>query len=153
MLDQAKAFLNALSENADVRAYMADYALPEGMDKEEGLIAVAAHFGYEITKEDLIKACEKHTGELDAARQAAEKEVEELSMDDLDKVAVGDGSYVGVANCLGTPTPAVYVEDIELGEKHENCKFSYRDRENCWLGDACDITFMGYIDYVCRNEY
>ena len=148
----AAQFLKALSESAEIKAYLQHYTLPEGMDNEDGLVAVAAHFGYEISKEELVKAFDKKAEKLDSARQAAEKAISELSLDDLDNVAGGDGVYVGVANCLGTPTPAVYVEE-ELGEKHDNCRFSFRDKENCWLEDACDITFMGYLDYVCNNKY
>jgi hypothetical protein len=42
----AKEFLEALNEGAEILAYMEEYQLPEGKDKEDGLVDVAAHFGY-----------------------------------------------------------------------------------------------------------
>ena len=137
--NKAELFLDALRENAEVRAYMADYAIPEGMDKENGLIAVAAHFGYEITKEELEAALEKQAGVLDAARQAAEAAVEELSVDDLDNVAGGGG--VGVAN-----------QGLKKPEKeNDECKSTYQDAENCWYNDGCDNVNNMYTDYLCNH--
>ena len=129
--NQVEQFLKALSENEEVRAYRADYALPEGVEKEDALVDIAAHFGYEITKDDLVKACEKQAGELAAVRQVAEKEVRELSVNDLDNVAGG-----GI---------------IDVKKEHDECRANYKNEENCWLVDGCDINIYMYTDYLCNT--
>lgn len=141
---KAGLFLDALSENAEIQAYLQGYALPEGVDKDDALLDIAKHFGYEITKEELAGEAAQRRETLDTARQTAEKEVEELSADDLDKVAGGSG--IGVANCLGTP------KTVEFNEgDYPDCKYTYKDKENCWLNDACDCAIYMYEDYNCNS--
>ena len=132
--NKAEQFLADLSKNAEIRKYMEDYTIQEGTEKEEALADVAAHFGYEITKEDLVKAIEKQAAERDEARQAAEREVVELSTDDLDTVAGG-----GI---------------LEKNKHNDDCDFTYKDGENCWFTDACDNAIIIYVLYKCHlSEY
>ena len=130
--NKAEQFLTDLSKNAEIRKYMENYTIPEGTEKAEALADVAARFGYEITKEDLMKAIEKQASELDDSRQAAEKEVVELSTDDLDTVAGGALLSKG-----GEP-------------EHIDCKETFKDKENCWYNDGCDYAFNMYDDYHCN---
>ncbi len=39
---------------------------------------------------------------------------------------------------------------VSSGKKdHENCRDTYRDRENCWLNDGCDVLHQKYDTYSC----
>ena len=126
MRSKAEKFLNALSENAEIQAFLKDYTLPEGTDKEEALVEIAQRFGYDITREELAQAFEARSQAIEAAGQVAEKAAEELSADQLDHVAGGlHGNY--------------------------ECETSYNDRENCWYDDACDFAFTMYSGYLCSK--
>jgi len=49
------------------------------------------------------------------------------------------------------------LSDEELGEvaggkDHSECKDTYKDRENCWFNDGCDIVNHHYKDYKCHYD-
>lgn len=122
--NQAKQFLDALSGNAEIREYMKAHALPEGAAKEDALVDVAAHFGYAITKEDLAKEVARRSEAADAARKTAEKEIKALSDNELDSVAGG--------------------------KDHSNCHDTFKNFENCWWEDGCDVAYNQYPTYICH---
>ena len=126
--NKAELFLNAMNEDEKIQAFMKDYTLPEGMEKEDALVEIARRFGYEITKEELLQASEARCKAIEAAGQAAKEAVEELSIDQLDMVAGGK-------------------------KYNDDCNDTYKDKENCWLTDGCDVSYIGYSDYRCKRLY
>ncbi|MBR5338300.1 MAG: hypothetical protein IK152_09980 [Lachnospiraceae bacterium] len=36
------------------------------------------------------------------------------------------------------------------GKDHDNCKDTFKDRENCWFNDGCDIIINSYDGYKCH---
>ena len=114
-----------MNKDGEIRAYLQDYTLPEGMKKEDAMVEIARHFGYDITKEELIESSRARCKALEEAGQAAEKAVEELSVDQLDSVAGG--------------------------KDNENCKDTFKDQENCWWEDGCDVNYNTYSGYNCNK--
>lgn len=49
-----------------------------------------------------------------------------------------------------------HLDDSELaqvaGGLPTKCKHSFLDKENCWLTDACDLAFLNYRNYKCKNN-
>ena len=45
-------------------------------------------------------------------------------------------------------------DELELvsgGKKdHKNCRDTYRDRENCWINNGCDVLNQKYDTYSCQ---
>lgn len=42
------------------------------------------------------------------------------------------------------------LEQVAGGGDHPDCKSSFKDRENCWFNDACDVINKKYSDYKCH---
>lgn len=126
MKNNATEFLNAINENEEIRKYMESYVLPEGVAKEDALVEVAAHFGFELTKEELEEAARLRQEELKAAASDAEAAISELSLDQLDQVAGG-------------------------GDRPD-CSSSYENKENCWFSDGCDHIVNHYSEYECHHS-
>ena len=124
MKNSAREFLKAINENAEIREYMKAHALPEGAAKEDALADVAAHFGFEFTKEDLLEASRCIKDELKAAASEAEAAIKEIPLDQLDMVAGG--------------------------KDHSNCKDTFKNFENCWWEDGCDVALNNYVTYLCH---
>ena len=132
MKNNAKEFLDAISENQELREYLEKSQIPEGMKKEDCLLAAAEKFGYAVTKEELEEALRCKKEELKAAVADAEEAVREIPMDELDTVAGGG------------------ILDKSDKRDHEDCKFTFKDKENCWYSDGCDLALIEYHDYICN---
>ena len=116
-MTNAEKFLQALTENEEIRKYLSENALEEGTSKEDGLVAVAEKFGYDITKEELIKAFNERAAQIKASKTEAEDA--ELKIEDLEAAAGGKG--------------------------HSSCKDTYKnEKENCWSTDRCDLIVECY---------
>lgn len=146
----AVKFLEELSENAEVREFYGAYRQPEGADKEDGILAVAEHFDYHFTKEDLKAAMDTMAERSKAARQAAEAAVTSLSADDLDAVAGGNKTVNGKEVNVCDQTGACFYGEL-LGSPE--CADTYVDEENCWSNDGCDVVYNKYSGYSCHINY
>ena len=113
------------------REYMKNNAPAQGIGEDEALVTVAEHLGYEITKEDLARAVAQREEEIRTVRKAAENTVQELSFDDLDNVAGGGSDYTE--------------------KKHDKCKDTYLQSDNCGWEDRCDYAFNMYSDSLCNT--
>ena len=114
-MTNAEKFLQALTENEEIRKYLSENALEEGTSKEDGLVAVAEKFGYDITKEELIKAFNERAAQIKASKTEAEDA--ELKIEDLEAAAGGQ----------------------------TKCKDTYKnEKENCWSTDRCDLIVECY---------
>lgn len=143
----AKGFLKALNENPEILDYLKQYQLPEGRDKEDGIIDVAAHFGYAFSKDELIGEIKQLRDASAAAGEAAKTAVQEMKPEELDAVAGGktykegdvtECDYTGV--CWGVPI---------IREK--NCQYTFIPKENCWHNDACDFSYRWYDQNRCDS--
>lgn len=124
MKNSAGEFLNALREDEEIRKYMKGCVLPEGTAREDALADVAAHFGYEVTKEELAEAIRSKEEALKAAAAETEAGIRKIPLDDLDQVAGGK-------------------------KEHEECEDTFKNFENCWWEDGCDVALNVYPRYIC----
>lgn len=146
MKNSAVEFLNAIHEDPEIRKYMKGCALPEGTAKEDALVDVAAHFGYEITKEELEEAARRRQEELIAASSEAEAAIRELQPDELDQVAGGEVIIRDETSEAGTikGRPKKWLPE---------CEVTYEHAENCWWDDGCDAAFNIYTHYICKYNW
>jgi len=118
-------FLKALKEHESAEEMIRKYPEPETAEDRIRIYAqIAGEMGHDVSEEDLkeyVAAKEKHLREK---AEAASEEIQELPADDLSSVAGGKG--------------------------HSNCKDTYKDKENCWVNDACDIVNHHYKGYQCH---
>ena len=42
------------------------------------------------------------------------------------------------------------LEKVAGGKDHPECKDTFKDRENCWVNDACDAVYNEYDKYYCH---
>ena len=87
--------------------------------------AVAKELGYDLTAEELTA----YIREQDAARKARTEERAEAvrRLDDSEIAAVTGGG------------------------EHADCKDTFKDYENCWFNDACDMVMNSYPGYKCAR--
>ena len=136
-MSNAEKFLQALGESEEIRAYIAEHALDEGMDKTDGLVAVAQRFGHDVSKEELEGVLAARREQIQAGAAAAEDAVIELTDEELSVVSGGLARDV----CEDT-----YSSDGVF---------------TCWTKDACMSTAITYWKYdkcaksinpSCRNN-
>lgn len=100
-------------------------------DSEDEIIVIYANLakamGYALSEKDFREGIKIIIEKQKANTIKAEESVRVLAMDDL-------------ANVAG-------------GKQHDGCMDTYKDKENCWYEDGCDIAFYGYPDYICKRNW
>ena len=44
--------------------------------------------------------------------------------------------------------------EVAGGKKyHSDCRYTYKNEENCWHDDACDIVYYEYGGYICNHNF
>lgn len=105
----AEKFLQEVANNAEIRGFIESHSLEEGMDKTDGLLAVAKEFGFDVAREDLEKTISDRMAAIEKAK--GEAEAVELSVESL----------AGVSG----------------GFSYDFCKATYETGDNCWTTDNC----------------
>lgn len=103
----------------------------EGKSIDEAIkcfVELAPKLDFNITEEDLKEYFEKSAQNLKERTDATIAKVEAIDASELE--AVAGGYYKG---------------------EHPNCGDTFKDRENCWFNDGCDITLNKYSNYQCYN--
>ena len=49
--------------------------------------------------------------------------------------------------------PDQELEAVAGGKDHPKCHYTYKDYENCWREDACDIINIYYLGYLCKTVF
>ena len=120
-----KAFLNSLRINSKAKAMISQIPEPKNTDEWAAAYAkIAGELGFEVTEDDLKEFVAIKEKKLQEQANASAAEIEELSADELGEVAGGGD--------------------------HSDCKDTYKDKENCWVNDGCDIINNHYSDYQCH---
>ena len=124
-----RAFINAITKDPRAQEILKDIPQPEDQEAEIKVYAdISAQLGYDITEEDLKAYLEKTSEIIVGRTEEATADIQELPDDVLDKVAGGK-------------------------KDHDNCKDTFKDRENCWINDGCDNFYNNYDNYVCHRLY
>ena len=126
-VDNIKKIIEAMEADPKVQELLKDTPQPENQETEIRVYAdIAAQLGYDITEEDLKTYLENTSMIIAGRTEEAAGDIQELPDDVLDKVAGGK-------------------------KDHESCMDTYRDYENCWYNDGCDLFFRHYHDYICHK--
>ena len=83
--------------------------------------------GFSISESEIADGIKGMIEEQKASTAEAEESVKELDLDVLENVAGGKA-------------------------EHAECMDTYKDKENCWYEDGCDMVFYGYKDYICKSH-
>ena len=124
--EEIKNILDKMKDNPEAEKLLKEYG-----DSEKELDAyseVAGKLGFNLT----VKELEEYVFSSERIRKLKTEEnvatIESLPDTELEKVAGGR-------------------------EIHDECKYSFTDKENCWFFDGCDYVFLGYDNYLCKNNY
>ncbi len=137
--EQAGAFLNN---------YKTDRALMEKVEslfeanpeKPDGELWAQAgkEAGFEFTPQELDEVFHERIQNEDVS-------VQTLDEKELAAVAGGDKKCVGAFWCT-------LANKFSEENKHDNCKDTFVNRENCWHNDGCDNCYNMYSDYQCNHS-
>ena len=123
--EKVVAFLKALREHPAGEEMIRKIPEPETQgDRIRAYAQIAGEMGHDVSEADLADYVAAKEKNLREKTEAAGEEIRELAADDL-------GAAAG-------------------GKDHKDCKDSYKDRENCWFKDGCDIVNNHYSDYQCH---
>ena len=87
----------------------------------------ASGIGHNVSAEEITNYIRESEAEMKRKAQENKEGIESLSEQELEEAAGGKG--------------------------HDNCEFSFKDRENCWVTDACDNAIIYYGGYLCHKFF
>jgi hypothetical protein len=124
-MDEIKKFFEELKKDENASKLFSG----KKPDTEEELIdcyiKVAEQLGYSITAEALKEEMDKTAAEIAKKNDSTIEGIKEVSVEDMDAVAGGRMLW--------------------------NCEYTYKDEENCWSQDACDVIITSYYGYKCNH--
>ena len=122
---EVRTFLNALRINSKAKEMIQN--MPEPKTAEERIAAyakIAEELGFDISQDDLREYVAHKEQKQKETTEAAAAEIESLTPEEM--------------------------EEVSGGGDHSECKDTYKDKENCWVNDGCDIINNHYSDYQCH---
>ena len=123
--EKVQAFLEALKDDPKVQEMVREIPEPETpSERIHAYAKIAKNLGYDLSDEDLRAFIADQEQILQAKAQSTAQGLEELPEEELSEVAGGGD--------------------------HPDCKDTYKDKENCWVTDGCDIINNHYSDYQCH---
>lgn len=127
-IEKVKEILEKIINDPKAQELFNGLKQPESEEeKAVKMIEVAKQLGYDLKAEDLKEYLK------DAV--AARKEKTEAQADAIQKL--DDSELETAAGGGGNP----------------DCKYTYRDEENCWWNDACDLNHRMYASYICSHNH
>ena len=132
-MSKFEEFLQALIDAQNKEELLGGKNKPEsGEEIVAAYVSVAKKLGFDLTDQDVVEGIKAMTQERLAKTEQAAAEMQELSEEDLDRVAGGG------EGCAAT--------------QDTNCKSTFEDYENCWSNDGCDWMSNGYgVLYKCKR--
>ena len=125
LTESAKKFMDALKNDPKAKELLKDIPKPETKeDATAAYIDLAGKLGITLSEED-VKGFVEEEKDVAARSENAAKAIQTLPDDELDNVAGGWSGAEG------------------------NCDNTYKQKENCWSNDACDIIVNHPAGYEC----
>lgn len=120
-------FLEELRHSPQVRQKLegGDRPLKEE-EKTAAFLELAKELGHDLTLEDLREYIQEAAEKCAQRTEAQAEAIQKLDDSELEKAAGG--------------------------ADHATCKDSFKDKENCWRNDACDLNLETYPDYLCNHN-
>lgn len=126
--EKVRTVLDSMSSDPRAQELLAKVSEPDSMEARILVYAnIAEELGYDLTRQELSDYCSIRETAVKASTETAAEEIRKLDDDELRAVA-GGGSHPG-------------------------CKDTYKDKENCWMNDACDIVVHHYKGYQCHHNW
>ena len=123
-----------------VKAFMEYLGSPEGLELLRGkgkpsgpadackvYAELAQEKGFDVSADDIAAYVRSQSKDRKEKTDAAAEAVERVADDEMDRVA-GGGDY-------------------------PECKDTFKQRENCWSNDGCDVANNHYKYYACHHLY
>lgn len=120
--------LETIRSHSDVRNLLAaDSAVETPEQAAEAYAKAAEKLGYKLTGEEILA----YIGEAESGlRRKADETVGAIqSLREEDLAQAAGGGY------------------------HPECYDTYKDHENCWWTDGCDVIHEQYKDYKCKSSW
>ena len=139
--ENARRFLSEGFGDSRVVEFLQARDYPKTEEEELGAyVDIAAAIGLDLTADELRAAIEEAGRERLAKTEEDIASVRVLSDEELAQVAGGVVDY------------HEYCES-NYWDEDRCCKDTYKDLENCWHNDACDIVYHDYWDYRCKRAH
>ena len=118
--EEVREIIQKMQKDPKVLDLLKSYDQPEDELKLYG--EIAEKLGYVESADEFTKLLEERKNSI---IRKTDDTIENLPDADLKSVAGGKG-------------------------EHNECKDTYKDKENCWHNDACDIVYHSYEGYQCH---
>lgn len=128
-VDKVRDFIKAVKTNEELSKVAREKT--EGKSPDEVIkyyAELAPTMDFDVTEEDLRECFINEPSKLQQRTDATIAKVQELDINELDEVA---GGYADSPECADT----------------------YRDHENCWYNDGCNVIFNRYRWYKCGGWF
>ena len=97
-------------------------------EKARKLIEAAKKLGYDLNAAELADYLKKAAADRKEKTDAQAQAIQKLDDSELEKAAGG--------------------------RDHDTCQDTFKDKENCWRNDACDLNYItSYPDYLCNHNH
>ena len=126
--ENIKKLLEAMQNDSNALELLKGFDAPQDQDGEiKAYAEVAQKLGYDISEADLKTYLDRAENRMQQKTEEASSIIQELPDEALERVAGGK-------------------------KDHSECKDTYRDYENCWVNDGCDVVYHHYKNYVCHKN-
>lgn len=138
--EQAIEFLNNYKTDRELKEKV-ESLFEANPDKADGDLWAQAgkEAGFEFTPQELDEVFHE---------RIQDPSIDAQTLDEKELAAVAGG---GDENCRGAFW-CFLVDKYHKENKHDNCKSTYVNRENCWNNDGCDNVYNMYSDYQCNHS-
>lgn len=127
--DNVRELFEELISNEKTRELLKDREKPETIGEvADTYEKIAKELGIDLTAEEIRTIVQEEEETRKVKTDDVAKAIFELQDSELDGVTGGDGY-------------------------DERCRYSFKDKENCWFQDACDGAWHNYDNYICKRIF
>ena len=123
-MSKAKEFFEKLASDPKAQELFVNKEKPNTPEEMIKAYADAAkELGFDLTADEIAEFIKEKEQEIKSGTDIVAKAIKKLPDENLESVAGGG---------------------------HEKCIDTFKDYENCWWTDGCDVVFNHYKDYLCH---
>ena len=124
--ENALTFVKECFKDPKVVELLRAHGKPEAEEEElETYVAIGKKVGLDFTAKEIAAVIEEEGWKQHAETEANVAKLEKLPDEELTQITGGKGD--------------------------PDCKDTYKNRENCWHNDGCDIVYHDYENYICKK--
>ena len=127
-IEKVKEILEKLASDPKAQELFKSLEQPKSEEeKASKMIEAAKQLGYDLSVEDLAEYLKNAVAARKEKTDAKAEAIQKLDDSELEKAAGG--------------------------KDHDECKDTYKNRENCVYNDACDLVYQWYPGYICKKNH